>query len=351
MNIDDLLGKLMPLFEKKMEFSMEMSKRAMSLEERKEANKTDLEYKKLEAQITNDKDKLKWEKEKLTTTIKGGYDLEVLKNSGMMDQERLKNLGAKERVEIDAASKERIAKMGSDSAEANKYLNTLGVVLGHAVEKTGVDAQGNPYSQKPTKEVGIVARSLMEKSGIASPVAPAAQARNVAGEAEVAAGVLRENEKAGTADAGRNYLNALPADTRQAALALLNPGGVAPATGVAPITPTPEAREPIPAVQPITQPIADTSRSVIQPAAPSPPAQPVAAASAVRPYVAPTYEGSYGTIAAPTVPSPAAPASPSLQDSYGAGIRQRLQATVKTPEEEEKNRALRRARGLTVGGF
>ena len=73
MNFDDLLGKLMPLFEQKMAFSMEMGKRAMSLEEKKEASKTDLEYRKLEAQITNDKDKLKWEKEKLTTAVKADY--------------------------------------------------------------------------------------------------------------------------------------------------------------------------------------------------------------------------------------------------------------------------------------
>ena len=37
MNFDDILGKLMPLFEQKMAFNMEMSKRAMSLEEKKEA--------------------------------------------------------------------------------------------------------------------------------------------------------------------------------------------------------------------------------------------------------------------------------------------------------------------------
>jgi len=79
---------------------MEMSNRAMSLEEKKEANKTDLEYRKLEAQITNDKDKLKWEKEKLTTAIKGDYDLQTLKNSGMLDQKRLEGLDAKDKQKI-----------------------------------------------------------------------------------------------------------------------------------------------------------------------------------------------------------------------------------------------------------
>jgi hypothetical protein len=97
MNFDDLLGKLMPLFEQKMAFNMEMSKRAMSLEETKEANKTDLEYRKLESQITNDKDKLKWEKEKLTTAVKADSDLQVLKNSGMLDIERLKQIGDKDK--------------------------------------------------------------------------------------------------------------------------------------------------------------------------------------------------------------------------------------------------------------
>ena len=85
MNFDDLLGRLIPLLEQKMAFSMQLANREMTLREKTEERKVDLEYRKLEAQITGDKDKLTWEKEKLTTTIKGGYDLEQVKNSGMLD--------------------------------------------------------------------------------------------------------------------------------------------------------------------------------------------------------------------------------------------------------------------------
>jgi hypothetical protein len=264
MNFDDILGKLMPLFEQKMAFNMEMSKRAMSLEEKKEASKTDLEYRKLEAQITGDKDKLKWEKEKLTTAIKGDYDLQTLKNSGMLDQKRLEGLDAKDKQKIMEEGANARAKLSADT-ETNKtklnaetettkaYLTTLGTILGHAqeVSQTGVD--GVTKTSKPTAEVGNAARSLMEQTGLAKPAATP-QARNVAGEAEFAAGVLREHEKAGTPDSARNYLNALPADTRQAALALLNPGAAATlATGVAPVTPAPGVRPLVSPVQPAAQ--------------------------------------------------------------------------------------------------
>ena len=352
MNFDDILGKLMPLFEQKMAFNMEMSKRAMSLEEKKEANKTDFEYRKLEAQITGDKDKLKWEKEKLTTAIKGDYDLQTLKNSGMLDQKRLEGLDAKEKQKIMEEGANARAKLSADT-ETNKtklnaetettkaYLTTLGTILGHAqeVSQTGVD--GTTKSSKPTAEVGNAARSLMERTGLAKPAATP-QNRNVAGEAEFSVGVLREHEKAGTPDAARNYLNALPADTRQAALALLNPGNAAtPAAGLSPaVTPAPEARTPIPAVQPAAvPPVTDASRSIVQPAAPSPAVLPekslTAAAGPLDSGGKTAFGGTPGGI---------------LGEAWKRGGMQAAKIVEQRKEEEEKNRALRRARGLTVGG-
>ena len=356
MNFDDILGKLMPLFEQKMAFNMEMSKRAMSLEEKKEADKTDLEYRKLEAQITGDKDKLKWEKEKLTTAIKGDYDLQTLKNSGMLDQKRLEGLDAKEKQKIMEEGANTRAKLSADT-ETNKtkrnaetettkaYLTTLGTILGHAqeVSQTGVD--GITKSSKPTAEVGNAARSLMEQTGLARPAATP-QGRNVAGEAEFAVGVLREHEKAGTPDAARNYLNALPADTRQAALALLKPGNAAtPAAGAAPAAVPAAGIKP---VEPVKTPLQPTAISPAAETAASPgnaglnlPTRPVPA------YTPPVIEGRYGT---PAAPPPASPSSSPIMDNYGASARQRLQGTQNAKEEEEKNRALRRARGLNVGG-
>lgn len=379
MNFDDLLGKLMPLFEKKMDYMMEMGKRAMSLEEKKEASKTDLEYRKLEAQVTSDKDKLKWEKEKLTTAVKGEYDLQGLKNSGLLDTERLKGLNEREKQEIMETGANSRAKLSAETdigkakigakAEVDKaYLSTLGTILGHAVEVSQTGLDGQSKTTKPTKEVTNAARSLMEQTGLATPAATP-QGRNVAGEAEFAAGILREHEKNGTSDQARTYLNNLPADTRQATMALLNPGAgatpgaaatttapavkvtsSAPATAIPPITPAVETRTPVPLPDLNKAPtVSDAARPAVQPTLPAP-----VATSGRSIAATPAFEGKYGTLAAvaPVVPGPGAPSgATSFMDNYGAGIRQRLQATKKTPEEEERARALRRARGLTVGGI
>jgi hypothetical protein len=220
-------------------------------------------------------------------------------------------------------------------------LTTLGTILGHAqeVSQTGVD--GVTKTSKPTEEVGNAARSLMEQTGLAKPVA-APQGRNVGGEAEFAAGVLREHEKAGTPDAARNYLNALPADTRQAALALLNPGNATtPATGVSPsITPAPEARAPIPATQPpAVPPVTEASRPIVQPAVPSPSVVPekrlTAAAGPLGSDRKTAFGGTPGGF---------------LGEVWKRGGMQADKIMEQRKEDEEKNRVLRRARGLTVGG-
>jgi hypothetical protein len=351
MNFDDLLGKLIPLFEQKLAFQMEMANRGMSLEEKKEASKTDLEYRKLEALITNDKDKLKWEKEKLTTAIKGEYDLQVVKNSNLLDAKRLENLGAKEKQELENTGKEKVAKIAAGVEEKKAYLTTLGTILGHAREVSQTSVEGTTRTEKPTAEVGTVARSLMEQTGLAKPAAPGAtsQGRNAAGEAEFAADVLRQHEKAGTPDAARNYLNALPKDTQQATLALLRSGTspAMPVVGAAPIAP--------PAAPPtVARPPISEAPAAVQPAIP--------AVEPVRPAVEP---------AAQITPVPqqkrfatAGPLDSGEKTAFGGtpgGVLGEIwnRGSVKADkaleqrkmdEEEEKKRALRRARGLTVGG-
>ena len=352
MNFDDLLGRLIPLFEQKMAFSMELANREMSLREKTEERKVDLEYRKLEAQITGDKDKLTWEKEKLTTAIKGDYDLQTLRNNGTLDVKRLEGLNERDKQKIVEEGLNRRADQTesglnrradqTDRTEKQKsYLTTLGTILGHAQEVSQTDAEGKTLTKKPTSEVGNAARSLMEQTGLARPAATP-QARNVASEAEFAVGVLREHEKAGTPDSARNYLNALPADTRQAALALLNPGNAAtPAAGLSPaVTPAPEARTPISAVQPPAVPPAmDASRSIVQPTVPSPAVLPekslTAAAGPLDSGGKTAFGGTPGGI---------------LGEAWKRGGMQAAKIVEQRKEEEEKNRALRRARGLTVGG-
>ncbi len=351
MNFDDILGKLLPLFEQKMAFNMEMSKRAMSLEEKKEADKTDLEYRKLEAQITNEKDKLKWEKEKLTTAIKGDYDLQALKNNGMLDQKRLEGLDAKEKQKIMEEGANARAKLNADSETNKAYLTTLGTILGHAQEMSQTGDDGITKTSKPTAEVGAAAKSLMERTGLARPAAEP-QARNVANEAEFAAQVIKEHEKAGTPDEARKYLNALPADTRQAALVLLNPGNTAtPATGVAPAsTPAPGMRTPLTAVTPA--PAAKGVSPAFQAAAPTvepvrQPIQPTEATAEPNPpksFAAPGPLSGDGKTAFGGTPGGI------LGEVWKRGSMQAAKIIEQRKEEEEKNRVLRRARGLTVGG-
>jgi hypothetical protein len=353
MNIDDLLGTLMGLFEKKLAFQQAMGEREMSLKEKAEANKTDVEYKKLENQLTTDKDKLKWEKEKLTTAIKGDYDLQTLKNNGMLDTERLKGLNEKEKQKIVEEGLNRRADQTNRTEQQKGYLTTLGTVLGHAQEVSQTDVDGKTMTKHPTAEVGTAARSLMEQSGLTVPAATP-PTRNVAGEAEVAAEVLREHEKAGTTDAARNYLNTLPPDTRQAALALLNPGGAAtapapsptgaPVPGVTPAAPAQPAIQ-TPVVEPIRPPVQPTN--IFQKAGMAARsfmnlrAEDAASAEAQRAATAESVKNLPGTI------TDAARAT--TKAVAGAG---RDFMTGYDPEAEKKRQeALRRARGLTVGGF
>ena len=352
MNFDDLLSKLIPLFEKKMEFTMAMQERAMSLAEKTDERKLDLEYRKLENQITNDKDKLKWEKEKLTTAIKGDYDLQTLKNGGMLDTERLKGLNEKEKQKIMEEGANSRAKLSADTETNKAYLTTLGTILGHAQEVSQTGLDGQTKTSRPTEEVKTAARSLMEQTGLAKPAATP-QARNVAAEAEAAAGVLRGHEKAGTADAARNYLNALDPTVRAETLKLLNPGGVAPATGVAPAAPAP-------GVQPTVSPANAARPTSISPMQPVVQPAPTAA-EPVRPIVQPT-------VAAPAPPqektfAAAGPLGGDGKTAFGGtpgglpgevwkrGGMQAADILKQRQDDEEKNRALRRARGLTVGGF
>ena len=355
MNFDDILGKLMPLFEQKMAFNMEMSKRAMSLEEKKEANKADLEYRRLESQITNEKDKLKWEKEKLTTAVKADSDLQVLKNSGMLDMERLKQIGEKDKQKIMEEGANSRAKLNADTETNKAYLTTLGTILGHAQEISQTGLDGQTKTSKPTAAVGDAARSLMEQTGLARPSAtPQSQTRNVAGEAEFAADVLRQHEKAGTPEQARSYLNTLPADTRQAALALLNPGRSVMPTATQANTVADEARPAItsPSPAPITA---------------APPGQPQPAINAAeRPTITPTGDNrGQPYLLKPEriknffmrpdtgqpVPSVTA-TTPAKFDAMPSSIGRGTGIVAVDPEDQKKRQeTLRRARGLTVGGF
>ena len=242
--------------------------------------------------------------------------------------------------------------MGADTAEANKYLNTLGVVIGHAVERTGTDAQGNPYSVKPTAEVGNVARSLIEKTGLAEPAAtPQPQCRNVAGEAENANMLLTQYKKAGnTADATKFFQSLDPA-VQAATLTRYQQDSAA-----APVAPVAAAIPPAAPVQPAVQPVA----TPLEPA--RPPVQPTSifqkAGGAVRSFMdagnpeAARVEAQRTATAegVKNLPGTIAGAVRSTGEAV-AGAGREFMAGYDPEKEKKRQDALRRARGLTVGGL
>jgi hypothetical protein len=126
MNFDDIISKLMPLFEKKMAFSQELASRAMSLEERKESNRTDIEYRKLENQLSTDKDKLKWEQEKTIAGFKNGLDLAALHNKGLVDVAVLNRSSALDVAKVNAEAHKYGYDTVAKTAEAAQAMTKRG---------------------------------------------------------------------------------------------------------------------------------------------------------------------------------------------------------------------------------
>ena len=263
---------MMPLFEQKVAWSMAREGRELSLKERTEERKLDLEYRKLEAQITTDKDKLKWEKEKLTTAVKADYDIQALKNTGLLDTERLKGLNEKELQGIKNAG-HKDTEMYKANMEALPKL--LVASKGQKIKNMAGDETITPDNP----EAAAMASALSQRLNL-EPAAATPQARNVASEAAAAIGILNQHEINKTPDQARTLLASLPADTRQEVLKQWQPGApVAPVTGgaapVAPVAPAPVAPAPSPAAAPALTP--DANAETYNPKAPLAPAAPTPA--------------------------------------------------------------------------
>ena len=308
-NFEDIMDKMMPIFEQKVAFSQEAQSRELSLKEKTEERKLDLEYKKLDAQITTDKDKLAFEKEKLTVAVKADYDLQSLKNSGLLDTERLKGLNEKELQGIKNAGL-KDTEMYKANMEALPKLFASG--KGQKIK----NADGSETIMPENPEAQAAAKGLSQRMNL-TPTADEPPVRNVAG-------------------------NSLPKDTQVATLALLNPGAavITPAPGVAPTPVAPgtavtpvrtdvnttqaapvqqpgewrglntELGKPAPSARPIYEPGVDTSANTFgSTAGPSPAAVsaiPQAAAAPVRPTLT-TMPKAFGQTAQPAAAQPASP--------------------------------------------
>lgn len=352
MNFDDLLGKLIPLFEKKMEFMMAMSERAMTLEEKKESNRTDLEYKKLETQLTTDREKISWEKEKLATTIRGDYDLQKVKDSGLLDVKRLEGVDAKEKTKImeEAATARNKYSVDATSASASEKergvryqsnMTALGTILGHAVEKSAADPN-NPATMittKPTAEVGTAARSLMEQTGLIAPVA-AVQPRNYEAEADTAMSFMKNAEAANDPATYQRLLQAQPVAVQTIIQSRMGTAKAQPAVAAAPAPAVVAPPTPVAAPTGIA-PVA-TQANILPSAAAPTAAAPTTASTAAPPAFSPALPAG----------SPAKATGAFLGQVWSRGGEQAAAAVEQRKKDEEETarvRALRSARGVTVG--
>ena len=181
MDTDELFRRLLPLFEEKLKWNIEKEQRILSAQERDAERKTDLEYKKYESQLKNDRDKLEWEKEKLATTIKGQYDIQKIANQGLLDVEKIKGLNAKEISEIGYKYKideEKIKavsdlfKAGQGTAiknadgattmtEGNPDAKAMAVSVG---QQMGMDSQAAASQQQRRKPINTAEAATMIKT-------------------------------------------------------------------------------------------------------------------------------------------------------------------------------------------
>lgn len=336
MNLDDILERLIPLFEKKLQLMEEMQRRSMTLEEQKELHKSDLEYRKLAAQITNDQDKLAFEKEKLITAIKGQHDLEQLRNKGLLDVERLRGMNDREKqriVELGANERAAILAQTEDKrTAATKYtaeMQALGHILGNAKTYSETDEAGKIKTIKPTDEANQVIRGLIKETGI-TPLPAEQPERDVIGEARQALRVASQMEVRGDREGAKRYLMNLEPATREAAKVVSEstPLQAAPAIPASPAV-SPLAAVASPPVR--TVPASADNTMKLTPATLQYQAEPTAGALGANGSKAPVSLMNQTPALNLTGRSDMTPASMPLTLS----------------EEEKKRRALRNARGLS----
>lgn len=230
MDFGDILGRLMPLFEERLRLGMEAQNRALTAAEKAEERKADLESRKLAAQIKSDEDKLAWEKEKAQLGFKHGMDLQTLANQGHIDLERLKQSGAKDVAQIQAAA----GKYGHDIDAIPKLLSAG---AGQVVK----DASGAETTTPKSREATAIGSRLAGSYGLMEPAQPAAQPAPDAQKASAVAAALSDYNALKKTDPARAeaYLNSIKATAPELHVALAPAIGQAPAPAVA----TPAAQQ------------------------------------------------------------------------------------------------------------
>lgn len=205
---DELINKLMDIFERKLAFTMQQGKAAQSLAERVEQNKTDLEYAKLSGLLKTDSDKLAFEERKMNAGFKYGFDLETLKNNGLLDVERLKSA-----TDLQKAKMVKDAAMYGHDVDLNKGIFSAS----HTVRK---DAEGNTTSAYDPRANAAI---LATQASSPDPAAIRTHGDNI--KAKLASSNPTE---------ATNYFNALDPVIQQGVKRTLGMGNAQPAAAPAP---------------------------------------------------------------------------------------------------------------------
>jgi len=161
-NIRETIEMIMPLFEKKLAFMKEMQERRLTSQEQLEANKVDLEYKKLEATVSDNEANRTLEREKYKAALKNNLDVKTLENQGML--ERTKVAGD---LEIQKQIKANEGQFAVADMTSKRSL------LGQAVAHSGTVQETDPETGKT--KVGFnphaesIARNMSLADGAAGP--------------------------------------------------------------------------------------------------------------------------------------------------------------------------------------
>lgn len=234
MTLDDMLGRLLPLLEKKMQFVQDMSQRELSLRERQEQNKTDLEYRKLDDAIKQSKYAQDWDREKTGMVMASNLSIEQAKAANLLDLEKLKGYSAKEVADTNAAAH----RYNADATVLSAKWGALGNItkddknISEVTDKeTGITTKTSTPTAASQKVGQTIQDSLIPPPSAAYYGTPQ---RSPEGEARNAAIRMAEYRNAGDKAGAEWYAKTLDRDVAKSAIAQVQPSAtvssIVPAT-------------------------------------------------------------------------------------------------------------------------
>lgn len=160
--LSTVIQQMQPLLDQKMAFLKEMQERKLTSQEQVEKNKIDLEYSKLDAQVTTDKDRMALDKWKAIEGFKNNISLAQLHNDGIVNVANIQRMDHKDVAEIQSAAQ----KYQADAHLQGKQLDLLGNVLHHTGNKVEYDENGNQKSMTTNSTASGMATRIASRVGM-----------------------------------------------------------------------------------------------------------------------------------------------------------------------------------------